>query len=180
MDKNGAYSSLRSETKILDRMRRLCSKREYCSSDIRAKVLAALPQEDGAENYADEIMASLAADKYIDDLRYATAFARDKSSLSGWGEAKIRFALSAKKIGRETISAALEEIDSVKAAERLEKLLLVKLRSLAGGQSHGNASCEACDAGRNMEVRRKLLRFALSRGYRFDEAEPVISRLLSK
>ena len=47
------------------------------------------------------IVAALVEDGYADDRRYAAAFAREKSSITGWGPVKIRMALSAKGISGE-------------------------------------------------------------------------------
>lgn len=147
--------------KVADRMRGLCSRREYCRQDIMKKVLAALG---GDADEAGRIMDRLVEEKYIDDLRYASAFARDKSSIAGWGATKIRYMLAAKGIDRETIAAALQEVDEGKASDRLEKLLSAKVRSLKD----------------DPQCRMKLLRFALGRGYQYDEAAEVIGRLLNK
>lgn len=147
--------------KVADRMRGLCSRREYCRQDIMKKVLAALG---GDADEAGRIMDRLVEEKYIDDLRYASAFARDKSSIAGWGTTKIRYMLAAKGIDRETIAAALQEVDEGKASDRLEKLLSAKVRSLKD----------------DPQCRMKLLRFALGRGYQYDEAAEVIDRLLNE
>lgn len=147
--------------KVADRMRGLCSRREYCRQDIMKKVLAALG---GDADEAGRIMDRLVEEKYIDDLRYASAFARDKSSIAGWGATKIRYMLAAKGIDRETIAAALQEVDEGKASDRLEKLLSAKVRSLKD----------------DPQCRMKLLRFALGRGYQYDEAAEVIDRLLNE
>ena len=72
--------------KVADRMRALCSRREYCRKDVMKKVMTAL---DGDVAKAEEVVAKLVEERYVDDLRYATAFARDKASIAGWGEAKI-------------------------------------------------------------------------------------------
>lgn len=147
--------------KVADRMRGLCSRREYCRQDIMKKVLAALG---GDADEAGRIMDRLVEEKYIDDLRYASAFARDKSSIAGWGATKIRYMLAAKGIDRDTIAAALQEVDEGKASDRLEKLLSAKVRSLKD----------------DPQCRMKLLRFALGRGYQYDEAAEVIDRLLNE
>lgn len=147
--------------KVADRMRGLCSRREHCRQDIMKKVLAALG---GDADEAGRIMDRLVEEKYIDDLRYASAFARDKSSIAGWGATKIRYMLAAKGIDRETIAAALQEVDEGKASDRLEKLLSAKVRSLKD----------------DPQCRMKLLRFALGRGYQYDEAAEVIDRLLNE
>lgn len=142
--------------KVLDRLENQCSKREYCTRDVRQKAMKALEGDAAA---ADEIVASLVNDRYVDDLRYASAFAREKASLSGWGPIKIRYALRAKGLGESDISAALEEIDSDKADERLRRLLEVKAKSLEG----------------DPQLRLKLIKFALSRGYDYDDIKDHIS-----
>ena len=145
--------------KVADRMRALCSRREYCRSDIMKKVMTSL---DGDREEAEKIVGLLVSERYIDDLRYASAFARDKASLAGWGEVKIRYMLSSKGISKDVISCALEEIDQNKAGERLEKLMENKLRSLKD----------------DPQVRLKLLRFGLGRGYSYDEVSSVVEQLL--
>ena len=147
--------------KVTDRMRTLCSRREYCSSDIMKKVAAAL---DGDAVKAAEIVAKLIDEKYIDDFRYASAFARDKSSISGWGEVKIRYMLSAKGISRDVISEALGEVDENKAADRLEKLMEKKARSLKG----------------DAQARLKMLRFGMGRGYQYDEVAEVTDNIIER
>lgn len=144
---------------VLDRMRALCSRREYCTEDIRRKTVQALPDYDS--EVADRIIGVLKRDKYIDDLRYASAFARDKSSISGWGKTKIRYALGAKRIARDVIDEALGEVDAAKASERLVKLVSNKYASLENDPAW----------------RTKLLRFALGRGYDYDEIMAVLSTL---
>jgi regulatory protein len=145
--------------KVLDRMRNLCSRREYCRSDIMKKVVSAL---DGDKERAENVMEILVAERYIDEFRYASAFARDKSSISGWGETKIRYMLSSKGVPREVIDKALEEIDGSKAMTRLEKLMESKYRSLK----------------EDPQCRLKMLRFGLGRGYGYDEVSEVLEFLM--
>lgn len=145
--------------KVLDRMRNLCSRREYCRADIMKKVVSAL---DGDRERAEKVMEILVAERYIDEFRYASAFARDKSSISGWGETKIRYMLSSKGIPREVIDKALEEIDESKAMTRLEKLMENKYRSLKD----------------DPQCRLKMLRFGLGRGYGYEEVSKVLDFLM--
>lgn len=145
--------------KVLDRMRNLCSRREYCRSDIMKKVVSAL---DGDREKAEKVMEILVAEKYIDEFRYASAFARDKSAISGWGETKIRYMLSSKGVPREIIDKALEEIDEAKAMTRLEKLMENKYRSLKD----------------DPQCRLKMLRFGVGRGYGYDEVSEVLENFI--
>ena len=147
--------------RILDNLRRQCSRREYCSADVLKKAEKAL---DGDRQQALKVLGTLVDEKYVDDLRYASAFARDKSSIAGWGAVKIRYMLSAKGISRDIISEALEEVDAGKADDRLRKLLENKNRSLKD------------DPQRKM----KLLRFALGRGYSYDEVSAILNIIENK
>ena len=141
----------------MDKMRRLCSRREYCVSDIRAKLMKEL---DGDVQKVETAINKLKDEKYVDDLRYATAYARDKASISGWGATKIRYMLSAKGVAKDVISEALNEVDEVKASTRLEKLLENKYKSLKD----------------DPQWKIELLRFALGRGYSYDEVNDQIHR----
>lgn len=149
------------DAKVLDRMRRLCSMREYCTSDILSKVGKAVASSSDPAKETGEIMESLLKDKFIDDYRYASAFAKDKSSLSGWGTIKIRYALSAKKIEKGIIDAAISEIDSERAGEKLRKLIVRKYAALKD----------------DPQWRLKVLRFALGRGYSYEEVDSAIRDL---
>ena len=135
--------------KALDRMMASCSRREYCRRDIMDK----LSRLDVQKNEAEWVVEKLCKDEFIDEARYAAAFARDKSSLQGWGPVKIRAALTAKGIDAATVAAALGEIDSPAAESKLRALLQGKMRQLKDEQE---------------QIRRaKLLRFALGRGYEY-------------
>ena len=152
-------SSEQDMIRLTDRLRRLCSRREYCSSDILKKAAAAL---EGNTEGAQKILDILVSEKYVDDLRYASAYAREKAMISGWGEVKIRYMLSSKRIDRTLIDRALTEIDSDKADSRLQKLLENKARTLKA----------------DPQIRLKLLRFALGRGYQYDDVIRVLQDIL--
>ena len=147
-----------SKEQILSALQNLCVRREYCTSDIRRK---ALDRCEGDKAMADELVASLKADRFVDDVRYASAFAREKSSLTGWGPVKIRFALRAKGLSEGDIAAGLTEIETDRAASRLESLLQNKWKSLSDDP-----------AGRL-----KLIRFALSRGYEYSQVEDIVNEI---
>lgn len=135
--------------KALDKMMASCSRREYCPRDIMDK----LSRLDVPKCEAEWVVERLCKEKFIDEARYAAAFARDKSSLQGWGPVKIRAALTAKGIDADTVTAALGEIDSPAAESKLKALLQSKMRQLKDEQEQTR--------------RAKLLRFALGRGYEY-------------
>ena len=144
--------------KVLSRLENQCARREYCRSDVMAKAIKAL---EGDAEAAEEVVASLVKDGYVDELRYATAFAREKSSLTGWGPYKIKLALGAKRISRDVIESALAGIDCDRADSRLEKLLEARWRVIK----------------EDPQARLKLLKYALARGYEYDDVEAAVRRL---
>lgn len=146
--------------RCLSRLQKLCSKAEYCEADIYRKALKDL---EGDADAARKVLEALISEKYVDNARYASAFAREKAAIQGWGPVKIRFQLKAKGVEEGTIRAALEEIDREKQADKLNKLLQAKARSLAG----------------DPQFRLKLLRFGLTRGYDYDAVEAEVSKIIA-
>ena len=147
------------ETKVLERLQRQCARMEYCVSDIRRKALKAL---EGDQDAAERVVASLVKDKFVDDRRYAAAFAREKSALQGWGAVKIRFQLRGKGVSDEIITEALQEIDPEKAVSKLDKLAAERYRLLKD----------------DPQCKLKMLKALLSRGYEYDEVEAAVSRIM--
>ncbi|MBM3419504.1 MAG: RecX family transcriptional regulator [Bacteroidetes bacterium] len=113
--------------------RRLCASREYCISEIRAKIeeWALVPPQK-----SDEIIASLVSDRFIDEQRYASAFARDKLRYNKWGRIKISYALRMKDLPANVIAGALNGIDEQEylliASKLVERILKTKKKSDAG------------------------------------------------
>jgi regulatory protein len=143
--------------RCLSRLQKLCSKAEYCRADVYRKALKDL---EGDAEAAGKVVEQLVADKYVDDVRYASAYAREKAGLQGWGPVKIRFQLRAKGVSDADIVSALQDVEPEKAEARLEKLLAAKARTLEG----------------DPQFRLKLLKFALSRGYEYDTVEAVLKK----
>lgn len=143
---------------MLNRMMRQCALREHCRQEIRRK-LAGLPEAD-----ADEILARLCREGYVDDARYARAFARDKSALQGWGSLKIKLALQRKAIDAAAIASALEVIDAPAAEARKEQVLRAKWNALDREE----------DLARRQA---KFFRYAMSRGYGYEETKRIYDYL---
>jgi len=62
-----------------------CSRREYCSDDIRNKLsLWGVDNDD-----IGKILRILISDNFINEPRYATAFVRDKFKYNKWGKLKF-------------------------------------------------------------------------------------------
>ena len=146
--------------RCLSRLQKLCSKTEYCRADVYRKALKDL---EGDEEAAGKVVEALLAEKYVDNARYASAFAREKATLQGWGPVKIRFQLRGKGISEADIAAALAEVEPEKAGAKLDKVLAVKARTLEG----------------DPQFKLKLLKFGLTRGYNYDEVEKAVSKIIA-
>ncbi len=147
------------DTKVLSRLQALCVRREYCSKDIFDKALKAL---EGDAEGAAQMLSSLKEDGFVDDGRYAAAFARDKSSLGGWGPVKIRGALRAKGVSEEIIASALGSVDATRSSERMTAVLRSRYRALEG----------------DPQAKLKLLRYALARGYTYDQVRDEVDAIV--
>ena len=140
---------------MLVRMAGLCAGAEQCSADIRQKIL----KQGFSSEEAEKMLAYLQANKYIDDARYARAYAADKVRFSGWGKMKVRMGLRAKGIADSLISQALDYIPEKEYSDALEKVLMSKARSL-----------DLAD----VKDRQKLYRHLASRGF---ESQLIISAM---
>lgn len=147
--------------KVLDRLQAQCVKREYCRSDIFRKALTAF---EGDKAAAERLVDELVRDRFVDDARYAAAFAREKSRLTGWGPVKIAFALSGKGISKADAAEALREVDQEEADRRMVSVLETKYKSLKG----------------DPQEKFKLIKFGLTRGYEYDRIAPVVDEILRK
>lgn len=143
----------------LTKLMTMASRAEKCSGDAM-KLLKRWGIDAKA---SEEIIERLIRDKYIDDSRYAAAFVKDKSDYGGWGAFKISQALKIKGVPKDIIDAALETLSESDAHEKLVTILKNKLRTVK--------------ASGNYELRGKLFRFALSRGYSYDDIISAIEDL---
>lgn len=134
---------------FFNRMAWLCSRREYCSSGVRNLLLRkGLNSEE-----TEEILNRLCSERYVDDVRYARCFARDKAMLAGWGPRKIAYSLSSKGISSDIIQDALGGVEEEESRRRMREVILCKWKTVQA------ATLE--------ERRLKVLKFALSRGYEY-------------
>ncbi len=140
---------------MLVRMAGLCAGAEQCAGDIRSKIM----KQGFSSEEAEKMLSYLQANKYIDDSRYACAYASDKVRISGWGRMKVRMGLRAKGMSDSIISQALEYVSEKDYSEALEKVLLSKARTL--------------DL-KEVKDRQKLYRYLASRGF---ESQIIISAI---
>lgn len=136
---------------------RLCARAEKSTGDALR-----LLRTWGVEEQAREtVLAKLLEQRFIDDVRFAEAFVREKLRLSGWGEYKIRTALQRKGIDRETIDRALQQTDREGMTDRLRTQLARKARTVKYTTLY--------------DLRKKLMRYGLSLGYDFETVTDAVA-----
>lgn len=110
----------------LSKAMRYCSTKEVCISEISTKLLSWGLKESDIDIVVDE----LKKENFIDEQRYANAFALDKFKFNNWGKEKIKFELFRKKIPNSFIIKALDEIDTVEYYNKAKKLFISKLKTI--------------------------------------------------
>jgi len=128
----------------------LCSKSEYCTSQIREK----LRRWGAEEEEIGAVIQRLEDEKYIDNLRFCKAYANDKFRYAHWGRIKIRQGLRYLGLPCEDIEEGLMEIDEEEYLAALRNILRQKNRSIHDEDAYSR--------------RAKLVRHAASKGFETD------------
>ncbi|MBN2166533.1 MAG: RecX family transcriptional regulator [Marinilabiliaceae bacterium] len=148
------------ESEALNRAAALCSSSEKCDYDIRKK----LQSWDVDSEVIDRIINRLKEDKFIDQVRYASHYVRDKFKFNKWGKRKIEFELRNRFIESEIINEALEFISDEEYFYVLHEILEQKLKGIKNKSFQQQKSL--------------LFRFAVSRGFDGNITYKVINDIL--
>lgn len=81
-------------------------------------------------NDVDEIITNLITDGFLNEERFAKAFAGGKFRIKKWGRIRITHALEAKGVSKNCIRIGLREIEDAPYRETLRELLQEKSRTL--------------------------------------------------
>jgi regulatory protein len=131
----------------LKRAMALCAQREQCSEDIRLK----LDSWGINDTDSNKIISTLISENFINEDRYANAFVADKFRNNKWGRVKIVSLLGVKKIGTESIQSAIASIDEDQYKQMIRDILAAHRKSVKAKNQY--------------DLKGKLMRFGLSRGY---------------
>lgn len=144
---------------VLYKLTSLCARAEYCQHDMLEKM------RKWEVNSVDkaEIMEYLLREKYVDEERYARHFISDKLRFNKWGRRKVEQALYMKRIPESIYRPILDEQCDEDYENILMPLLRNKLRTVKGKNSY--------------DIRNKIIRFALSRGFETDLVLKAVDKL---
>lgn len=124
-----------------------CTLCERCTSEVTSK----LTQWGIEPSEQIKIIERLQQEGFIDEERYCRAFVNDKVRFNRWGRIKIRAALSEKRLPRELVSEAIENINEDEYMNALAEVISAKRRELKGKDDYA--------------AQQKIMRHAASRGY---------------
>lgn len=131
----------------LNKAMALCSGREYCITEVIAKLRSW--GTDASDN--ERIIELLVKDNFINEERYALAYASDKFRYNKWGRVKINVYLKAKNISGEIIRKALDTIDNEDYKKTLSNLLSTRRKSVKAKNQY--------------DLKAKLMRYGLAKGF---------------
>lgn len=115
-------------------------------------------------NPAEEIIAELITAGYLNEERFAKAFAGGKFRMKGWGRVRIQRELETHGVTNYCIRSGMKEIDDEDYRKTLEKLIRKKAASLSN------------DAP--IVRRDKTGRYAIAKGYESDLVWRVVNEIL--
>ena len=145
-------------SQLFSRAATYCSTAERCRSEVMAKFQQ---WDKDHEADSDAVLKRLEQEGFLDEQRYAQAFANDKMRFQGWGRQKIRLQLMQKGITESAILAALGQLDEDVYHQTLQNLADKKRRELRREKDP-------------YMLKQKLSRFLVGRGFSMDDIMSVV------
>ena len=136
-----------------------CTYQERSQQEVRDKLYSlGLHQND-----VEDILADLISAGFLNEERFARAYAGGKFRMLGWGKNKIRHGLMQKRVSPACIELGLSEINEEDYMAELKKVLNEKLKGDAGKNSY--------------QHKHKAAQFAIGRGFESEEVWSVLKEL---
>ncbi len=144
----------------LPKIEQYCAYQERCHQEVRFRLLKMGLRGDDLEN----LIVHLVENGFLDETRFAKAYARGKLRNNGWGWHRISMELKRKQISDYNLQQAKSELDPEEYQTILREMLNKKNLTLNEKQ---------------ISVRReKLFRFAYGRGFEADVIHETISGII--
>ncbi|HEU4717507.1 MAG TPA: regulatory protein RecX [Bacteroidia bacterium] len=127
-----------------------CAFQERCQQEARDKLYSWGLHRDEVENIISELISR----GFLNEERFARAYAGGKFRIKKWGRVKIMIELKRRKISDYCLRKAMEEIDEDDYLRVLKKIIADKMRT----EKEKNP----------LKKKLKVMRYAVSRGYEND------------
>ena len=124
------YKKQITKEQALQKLKHYCAYQERCHSEVKEKLynLGAWKKDH------DEIIATLIEENYLNEERFALAFAGGKFRVKQWGRVKIKYEPKQKQLSEYCIKKSLKQIDEEEYIKVLNKLAKDKYTSLKSEQ----------------------------------------------
>jgi regulatory protein len=124
------FSKQLTKEQALQKLKHYCGYQERSHYEVRQKLFdLGVWKKDH-----DEIIASLIENDYLNEERFAIAFAGGRFRIKQWGRVKIKYELKQKQVSDYCIRKALKQIDEEEYGAVLTKIAAEKYASLKGEQ----------------------------------------------
>lgn len=143
----------------LEKMKNWCAYQERSQFEVRNKLFEYGIFNEEAEN----IISQLIQENFLNEERFALAFARGKFRIKRWGKIKIKLELKQHKVSEYCISKALKQIDGNEYFATLEKIIEKKTKEIKESNK--------------IKKQYKIIKYAMSRGYEQDIIMDAIKNL---
>jgi len=136
---------------LLSKAQKFCDYQERYQQEVRDKLYSwgAKPDE------VEQVLCQLVEQDYINEERFARAFARGKFRIKHWGKNKIRLELKFRKISEYCIKQGLLEISDAEYLETLKHVIEKKSQQLKSEK-------------KSPLKQRKIASYVISRGFESD------------
>ncbi|NQU35103.1 MAG: RecX family transcriptional regulator [Bacteroidetes bacterium] len=141
-------------TFLFEKARKFCAYQERSIFDVKTKLIS----WNVSEKIISEIILQLKKEDFINEDRFALAYATGKLRNNKWGRNKITYALMQKQIPELTIQIALNSLDQEEYLNTLKSVL----------------SSKKIDDDNEFRKNNKLVKFAQQKGFQPELAWKVI------
>ena len=137
---------------------------KFCSSKERApfQVYEKLVAWELSEDEAQEILAELTEERFVDERRFCKAFCHDKFEFNHWGKNRIQQELYRFRLSQEVITEGMNYIDPDRYQKTLEDLARKKWNSLMDEL---------------WPKKQKTMAFLIGKGYEIDLVMETVNQL---
>jgi len=120
------YKKQLSKEQALQKLKPYCSYQERCHSEVNEK----LYNLGVRKSDHDEVIATLIEQGYLNEERFAVAFAGGRFRIKEWGRLKIKYELKQRQVSDYCIRKALAQIEEGEYLVTLQKLAAEKYAAL--------------------------------------------------
>lgn len=152
------YKKQLTPEQALQKLKHYCGYQERCHSDVKEKLYnLGVRKKDH-----DGIIAALIEENYLNEERFAIAYAGGKFRINQWGRVKIKYALKQKQVSEYCIKKAMKQINEEDYLQLLNKLATEKYTALKNEQY--------------LIRKKKTMDYMLGRGFEMELVRKVVEK----